>query len=133
MRWAEQQADAGDSLSEALRLQRDAARLGFDWPELAPLWTKLGEETAELKAAIEQGDQDAIEDEFGDMLFMLANFSRFLRVSPQAALHRTNQKFIDRLRHVEARLDALGRSWETASLEELEGYWQEAKRRPGSG
>lgn len=128
MRWIEQNSNPEQPLSEARRLQDAAAELGFDWPNLAPLWDKLQEETEEFREAVTSGDQQAIEDELGDMLFMLVNFSRFLKVSPQRALDRVNRKFISRLQYVEAQLELHDLQWEQVNLEQLEAWWQAAKK-----
>lgn len=128
MNWSEHKADTSAPLSEALRLQQAAAKLGFDWPDLAPLWDKLDEELAEFREAVDSGDSEAMEDELGDLLFMLVNFSRFLKLSPDQALNRVNDKFVRRLRHVQSKLSEHQRSWDECSLDELESWWQDAKR-----
>lgn len=128
MSWFEQELDHEQPFAEALRVQKAAAKLGFDWPDLAPLWDKLAEETLEFQEAVASADVDAIEDELGDMLFMLVNFSRFLKISPEAALNRSSQKFIHRLQHIEQRLKQTDQDWQQAGLEQLEAWWQEAKR-----
>lgn len=130
MKWSEQRAAPDRPLAEADRLQRQAARLGFDWPALDPLWDKLHEEIGELREAIASGDTGAMTDELGDLLFMLVNFARFLQVDPGGALHRTNEKFIGRLASVEQALQDRGRPWSEASLDELEALWQAAKGLP---
>lgn len=127
MSWFEHQADAERPISEALRLQEAAAKLGFDWPDLAPLWDKLNEELGEFREAVDSGDAQAMQDELGDLLFMLVNFSRFLKLSPEQALDSVNRKFIRRLRHVESKLAENQRSWSECSLDELEDWWQDAK------
>lgn len=128
MSWSEYQADTSAPLSEAMRLQQAAAKLGFDWPDLPPLWDKLNEELGEFREAVDSGDAQAMEDEMGDLLFMLVNFSRFLQLSPEQALNRVNDKFIRRLRHVQNKLSEHQRSWDECSLDELEAWWQDAKR-----
>ncbi len=127
MSWFEHRADAERPISEALRLQEAAAKLGFDWPDLAPLWDKLNEELGEFREAVDSGDEQAIQDELGDLLFMLVNFSRFLNLSPKQALDSVNRKFIRRLRHVESKLLENQRSWSECTLDELEDWWQDAK------
>lgn len=131
MKWSEQRAAADQPLAEAERLQKQAAELGFDWPELDPLWDKLHEEIEELREAIAGGRRDEMRDELGDLLFMLVNFSRFLALDAGEALHRTNEKFIRRLAGVEQALQSQGRDWSEASLDELEALWQAAKRKAG--
>ena len=127
MRWDETTPNAARPLSEALALQQAAAAQGFDWPALAPLWDKLDEEIRELRAAVEGGEPREIRDELGDLLFMLVNFSRFLKLSPEQALDSVNRKFIRRLRHVEHKLTEHGRDWADCTLDELEAWWQDAK------
>lgn len=111
-------------LSRAVKLQKRAARVGFDWNEARDVLAKINEETAELAEAVETKDADRIEDEFGDLLFVLANLSRHLGVDPEAALRRTNEKFISRFSHIE---NALGDRLDDASLEEMEALWTQAK------
>ncbi len=127
MKWADQHSDAAQALTEAQRLQEEAAAQGFDWPELAPLWDKLAEEITELRAAVDGGDRQEMLGELGDLFFMLVNFCRFLQISPTEALQSTNEKFIHRLRHVEQRLTAKSQAWAETDIEELEVLWQEAK------
>lgn len=116
-------------LTRAVKLQNRAARVGFDWPSAGPVLSKIKEEIDELMEAAEAGDQDSVEDEFGDLLFVLANLSRHLSVDPEAALRRTNEKFARRFRHIERRLAERGVDINAASLEEMEYLWTEAKQR----
>jgi len=111
-------------LHRAAKLQKRAARVGFDWTEAKDVLAKIDEEIGELAGAMENASQDAIEDEFGDMLFVVANLSRHLRVDPEAALRRANEKFSRRFRHIEQKL---GERIRDASLEEMEALWREAK------
>lgn len=111
-------------LARAVKLQKRAARVGFDWTQAKDVLSKISEETAELAEAMEMQDPDKIEDEFGDLLFVLANLSRHLKVDPEAALRRTNEKFIRRFRYIE---EKLGDRLADASLEEMETLWTEAK------
>lgn len=115
-------------LTRAVKLQKRAARIGFDWTNAHDVLEKIVEETRELAAAADGGDQDAIEDEFGDVLFVLANLSRHLRVDPEAALRRANEKFSRRFRHIEKRLAERDAPSAPAPLAEMEAYWSEAKR-----
>ena len=110
-------------MTRAVKLQKRAARIGFDWKRASDVLEKIVEETGELARAAETGARDAIEDEFGDLLFVIANLSRHLDVDPEAALRRANEKFSRRFRHIERRLD--GRT--DAPLEEMEAWWNEAK------
>lgn len=113
-------------LTRAVKLQKRAARIGFDWKNPRDVLEKISEETAELVEVIDAGDPDRIEDEFGDLLFVIANLSRHLNVDPEAALRRANEKFSRRFRHVEKRLIEQERLGE-ASLDEMEELWVEAK------
>jgi nucleoside triphosphate diphosphatase len=115
------------ALLRALKLQKRAARAGFDWPETAPIHDKLQEEVGELKAAEASGSADAIEDELGDLLFVSANLARRLSVDPEAALRRANAKFERRFRRMEAIATARGLDFAALTLDEQEALWQQAK------
>ena len=114
-------------LTRAVKLQKRAARVGFDWTDAKDVLSKIVEETQELSEASARKSSDEIEDEFGDLLFVIANLSRHLKVDPEAALRRTNAKFTRRFAHIEQSLKETGRSMEDASLEEMEDLWMEAK------
>ena len=117
------------ALLRAEKLQKRAARVGFDWPEVGQVFDKLAEELAEIREVIaEGGDPDRLEDEVGDLLFVVANLARHLEVDPESALRRANAKFERRFRAIEARLAAAGDKAEAQSLEALEELWQETKR-----
>jgi ATP diphosphatase len=118
------------ALLRALKLQKRAARVGFDWTEARDILDKIAEETAELNAelAVPDPDRDRLEDELGDLLFALVNLGRRLEVDPESALRRTNAKFERRFRQMEAWLTAQGRRPEDLRLAELEALWQRAKR-----
>ena len=113
---------------EANKLAKRAAKVGFDWREFEELVDKLHEETGEVREARDSGDQERIEDEVGDLLFMAVNVARHLRVNPELAIRRTNQKFRRRFAHIERALAEQGRTLEEASLDEMEELWQAAKR-----
>jgi ATP diphosphatase len=115
------------ALARAVKLQAKAARIGFDWPNVAPVLAKLKEEIAELEEAMADGAQQAVAEEFGDMLFVLANLARHLALDPDAALRAANAKFDRRFRHVETRLRQDGRPPEQVRLDELNVWWDEAK------
>ena len=115
------------ALLRAVKLQKRAARVGFDWPETAQVLDKLLEESRELVAARDTMDADAIEDEFGDLLFVMANLGRHLGVDPEAALRRTNTKFTRRFAEVEARLAAQGKRPEESNLAEMDALWDAVK------
>jgi MazG family protein len=122
------------ALSRAMKLQSRAARVGFDWPSLTPVLAKIEEEIAELKSAIGDEKREAgapaskkVSEEFGDLLFVMANVARHLGVDPEASLRDANAKFVRRFHSIEAALRAEGRSAEDATLEEMDQLWDEAK------
>jgi ATP diphosphatase len=116
------------ALTRAEKLQKRAARVGFDWAELAPVFAKVREELAELEQEVAGSAPKArLEDELGDLLFAVTNTARKLGVDPEQALRGTNRKFERRFRHLEMRLTEQGRRPEQASLEEMDRYWDEAK------
>jgi len=120
------------SLTRAVKVQKRAAQVGFDWPSLAPVLAKAEEEMAELKEAIESHGEDSerakrVKEEFGDLLFVMANLGRHLKVDPEAALRDANAKFVRRFRSIEAALNRDGRACEDATLEEMDQLWDEAK------
>jgi tetrapyrrole methylase family protein / MazG family protein len=115
------------ALVEAQQITSRAARAGFDWSNADEVLAKLDEERLELAEARERGTHDQIEDELGDMLFVLVNLARFVKVDPEQALRRTNRKFRERFGHVERRLAAQGKTVSGTPIEELEALWQEAK------
>ena len=116
------------ALVEAQQITSRASRAGFDWSSAAEVLAKLDEERLEFAEACERGSQDQIEDELGDLLFVLVNLARFVKVDPEQALRRTNAKFRQRFAHVERRLAAQGREVPGTPIDELEALWQEAKR-----
>jgi ATP diphosphatase len=116
------------ALARAMELQRKASTVGFDWNEPRAVLRKIREEADEIEAALDRGDADALADETGDLLFALVNLARHFRLDPELALRRTNTKFERRFAHIERALAAQGRSLESASLEEMDGLWEEAKR-----
>ena len=115
------------ALTRAVKLTRRAARVGFDWPDLAPVLDKLREETAEVEAEIAAGDLEAAAAEVGDLLFVCANLARKLGVDPEAALRGTNAKFGRRFAHIEAELAADGRTPDQSDLAEMDALWNAAK------
>ncbi|MEL6978715.1 MAG: nucleoside triphosphate pyrophosphohydrolase [Pseudomonadota bacterium] len=121
------------ALMRAEKLQRRAARVGFDWPDAGGVLDKLSEEVAELLEASAESDADAIEDEFGDLLFVMVNLGRHLKLDAEGALRRANAKFTQRFKAIEAALAAEGRGPEHASLEEMEALWVAAKRKERAG
>ena len=119
----------------ALKLQKRAARVGFEWPEFAQLRDKLHEETAELEAELSANtaDRQKISDEVGDILFVAVNIARKTGVDPETALLGCNQKFEQRFRYIEQNIEKYNKSIEDSSLEEMESLWQEAKSATKSG
>lgn len=115
------------SLSKASELQKKAAKVGFQWPEIEPVWHKLEEEIAEVKEAISNKDDNEIEKEFGDVLFVIANLARYYKINAEVALNQTNQKFMSRFRYIEEQLADEGKQLSEASLEEMDFYWNQAK------
>jgi MazG family protein len=116
------------ALMRAIKLQNRAAEVGFDWPSAVTVADKIAEETRELAEAAESGQQPKVAEEFGDLLFAMANLARHLKLDPEDALRSANAKFVRRFKVIEAGLRAKGRTPEEASLEEMEALWQEAKR-----
>lgn len=115
------------ALTRAAKLTKRAARVGFDWSDIDQVLGKLEEEIAELRVEIANSAPGAIRDEFGDVLFVMANLARKLDLEPEDALRSTNAKFIRRFGYIEAHLAASGRSPEDATLEEMDVLWEEAK------
>ncbi len=122
------------ALARAVKLQKRAAEVGFDWPNLVPVLAKADEEIAELKTAIaasegadERSYAKRVTEEFGDLLFVMANIARHLKVDPEAALRGANAKFVRRFRSIETALAKDGRTPEDATLEEMDQLWDEAK------
>lgn len=116
------------ALMHADKLTRRAAKVGFDWPDPAQVMAKVEEERAEVAQAMASGDNAAITEEIGDLLFAVANLARHHGIDPEAALRATNAKFMRRFRAIEATLSEAGRSLEAADLAEMEAAWQAAKR-----
>ena len=115
------------ALLRAYKLQKRAARVGFDWPDASHVIDKIKEEAEELVEARDTLTQDAVEEEFGDLMFVMANLGRHLGVEPEAALRRANAKFIRRFEGVEARLAAMEKRPEDSSLEEMDALWDAEK------
>lgn len=116
------------ALVKAQRIQDKVAGVGFDWEQPEQVWEKVQEELAELNAEIAKGDQKAMEAEFGDVLFSMINYARFLKINPDTALERTNQKFTKRFGYLEAKAKALGKSLHEMTLDEMNAIWEEAKK-----
>lgn len=115
------------ALMRAEKLQKRAARVGFDWPEIDLVIEKIAEEAAELAEARATLPQEKIAEEMGDLLFVMANLARHLKVDPETALRKANEKFSRRFNYIEDALDRKGRDFSQSDLNEMETYWQEAK------
>lgn len=117
------------SMVRAEKIQRRAAALGFDWDQVSQIFDKLDEEKAEVEEALRDGNEDAVEDEVGDLFFVCVNLARYLGVNPDKALRRANRKFEQRFRAMERALEAAEGSFEACDINQLEALWQGAKRR----
>ncbi|NVK03173.1 MAG: nucleoside triphosphate pyrophosphohydrolase [Flavobacteriia bacterium] len=116
------------ALVKATRIQDKARGVGFDWDNREQVWEKVHEELGEFKEAVDNDDREEMEAEFGDVLFSMINYSRFVDLDPEMALERTNKKFISRFKHMEAAIREDGKSMSDMNLEELDVYWERAKR-----
>ena len=115
------------ALLRALKLQKRAARVGFDWPDTRDVIAKITEEAAELVEARDTLSQSEVEEEFGDLLFVMANLGRHLGLDPEAALRRANAKFVRRFEGIEARLAAMGKTPAESDLAEMDALWEAVK------
>jgi XTP/dITP diphosphohydrolase len=116
------------ALVKASRIQDKVKGVGFDWEESHQVWDKVQEELNELQEEVKVGDQDKMEAEFGDVLFSMINYARFLKINPEDALERTNKKFIKRFMYLESKAGELGKDLSEMSLAEMDVFWEEAKR-----
>ncbi len=119
------------ALVKANRIQEKVAGVGFDWEQPEQVFEKLKEELGELEAEVKTAHLEAIESEFGDVLFSLVNYARFLGVNPENALERTNKKFIGRFQYLEGKAKEQGKSLKEMSLAEMDVFWEEAKSLAG--
>ena len=126
-------SDSGSNsaIYRARQIQKDAARFGFDWPDITPVFDKLDEELAELKQAFRTGDSDAISDELGDLLFVCINLARHAKVNAEMSLRNTNQKFLRRFAYVKQQMKAAGIEMDQRQLDAMEHFWQESKTTVG--
>lgn len=115
------------ALVKAMRVQDKARAAGFDWEKKEQVWEKVGEEIHELREAIESGVSAKVEEEFGDVLFAMVNYGRFIGVNPEDALERTNKKFIRRFKFMEERIAEAGLKFSDLNLQEMDVFWDEAK------
>jgi MazG family protein len=116
------------AIVKAMRLQEKAKQVGFEWDNKEQVWEKVVEEEKELQEAIEEGDQHKIEEEFGDLVFSLVNFARFLNIDAENAVEITNKKFISRFSQMEERAMASGKDLHAMTLQEMDAIWNQIKR-----
>ncbi|MDE5888125.1 MAG: nucleoside triphosphate pyrophosphohydrolase [Muribaculaceae bacterium] len=116
------------ALIKANRIQEKVANVGFDWEKPEDVWEKLKEEISEVEAEITSGNQEGMEEEFGDLFFALVNAARLYGINPENALEKTNRKFISRFNHIEKRAKETGKNLKDMSLSEMDEFWDEAKR-----
>ena len=116
------------ALVKASRIQDKVKGVGFDWEEPEQVWEKVQEELQEFREEIEAGNQEKMESEFGDVLFSMINYARFLKINPEDALERTNKKFIKRFQYLESKAAELGKSLSDMTLAEMDVFWNEAKK-----
>ena len=116
------------ALARAQSISRRAAHLGFEWPNIEQVWAKVEEEMRELKEAAASGDKNHTGEELGDLLFTMVNIARFLDVESEEVLAQTVDRFTRRFHHIEARLRQADKSFDQSSIEEMDRYWEEAKK-----
>jgi XTP/dITP diphosphohydrolase len=116
------------ALVKAMRLQEKAKQVGFEWENKEQVWEKVKEEENELKEAIDEGNAAKVEEEFGDLVFSLVNFARFLNIDAENALEITNKKFINRFSQMEEKAMASGRNLSEMTLQEMDSIWNQIKR-----
>lgn len=115
---------------KATRIQEKAKQVGFEWDDKSDVWKKVEEEMAELQEAVKEGSADKMEDEFGDVMFSLINYARFLQVDAEGALERTNKKFIYRFQQMEHMAAAAGKKLDELTLAEMDAMWNTIKQKP---
>src|SRR4029079_7066462 len=113
---------------KAMRLQEKARQVGFEWENKDQVWEKVEEEMGELKEVVDSGEQDKIEEEFGDLVFSLINYARFLHIDAENALERTNKKFIHRFTQMEQQAMQNGRDLQSMTLQEMDAIWNAIKQ-----
>lgn len=116
------------AMVKASRIQDKARGVGFDWERPEQVWEKVQEELGELQVEVESGDAERIESEFGDVLFSMINYARFLQVNPEDALERTNKKFIKRFQYLEGKAKEIGKPLSEMTLAEMDVFWEQAKK-----
>jgi len=117
------------ALIKAYRVQEKAGSVGFDWENPNDVWKKVEEEISELKKSIESNDSNKIEEEIGDLLFAIVNYSRFLKVNPESALNKAVEKFTRRFQTIERELKSQGKDIYSATLEEMDAIWEKIKKK----
>ena len=115
------------AMVKSIRIQEKARGVGFDWDDRQQVWEKVEEELMELKTEVDKGDEQKTTEEFGDLIFSLINYARFVNVNPQDALEKTNKKFIQRFQYMEKQIKAKGQELSNLTLKEMDMYWNEAK------
>ncbi|WP_242118022.1 nucleoside triphosphate pyrophosphohydrolase [Aestuariivivens sediminicola] len=116
------------ALVKANRIQDKVAGVGFDWEKPGQVWEKVEEELKEFKMEVDSGNQETIENEFGDVLFSMVNYARFLNINPENALERTNKKFSKRFQYLENKAKSLNKPLKEMTLAEMDVFWEEAKQ-----
>ena len=116
------------ALIKANRIQEKVRNVGFDWEEPRQVWDKVKEEISEVEAEISNGNKNALEEEFGDLLFSVVNAARLYGVDPENALEKTNKKFIRRFNYIESKAKEMGKSVKDMTLSEMDALWNEAKK-----
>ena len=116
------------ALVKANRIQDKVAGVGFDWEERSQVWEKVQEEITELNEEIKKGSKDSIESEFGDVLFSMVNYARFINVNPENALEKTNKKFINRFQYLELAAKKEGKKLTEMTLKEMDVFWNQSKK-----
>ena len=115
------------AMVKSMRIQEKARGVGFDWDDKHQVWDKVKEELMELKTEIDKGDEKKTNDEFGDFIFSLINYARFVNVNPENSLEKTNQKFIKRFQYMEKQIKSKGQNLSDVTWKEMDVYWNEAK------
>ncbi|MGL1887946.1 MAG: nucleoside triphosphate pyrophosphohydrolase [Reichenbachiella sp.] len=116
------------AMVKAMRIQEKARGVGFDWDDKEQVWDKVQEELSEFKVEVDKGDDEAAMSEFGDILFSMVNYARFVGIDPEEALERTNKKFINRFQYLETESKKDGKEMGDMTLEEMDTYWERAKK-----
>ncbi|SFN85855.1 XTP/dITP diphosphohydrolase [Bizionia echini] len=116
------------ALVKASRIQEKVSGVGFDWDEPKQVWEKVEEELQEFQDEVKAGNQEAMESEFGDVLFSMVNYARYLGINPENALERTNKKFSKRFQYLELKAKSLNKNLKDMTLREMDVFWEEAKK-----